>query len=174
MRYDRTSRLLHWITVLIVAGMIPAGLVMARTEDRALQDTLFIFHKNAGVILFLIILVRLLWRATHRAPALPDDMPTAQRVAARVVHAGLYVVLLGMAASGYVYVVAGGFPMELLDRLSIPPLLAENEALSKRAEAAHKATKFALIALIVMHVAAAAFHGLVRRDGVMRRMWPPA
>jgi cytochrome b561 len=37
----------------------------------------------------------------------------------------------------------------------------------------HVTLAFILIGLIGIHVAAALYHGIVRRDGVISRMWPP-
>ena len=78
-----------------------------------------------------------------------------------------------MVVSGYVRVTTGGFPIELLEALGIPPLLSKAETVSQTAKAIHAAAKTGLIVLIALHVAAAAFHGLVLRDGVFQRMWPP-
>lgn len=166
MGYDRISRILHWLTVIVVLTMIPAGIVMADTENRALQDTLFIFHKNTGVLLIVLLAIRLSWRATHAAPPLPVTMPAAQKAAAKVSHFALYLLLVVMAVSGYVRVRAGGFPIETLDALGVPSFLPRDEALAETA-------KFTLIFFIVLHIGAAAYHGLIRRDGVFSRMWPP-
>ncbi|MER2509294.1 MAG: cytochrome b [Amaricoccus sp.] len=174
MGYDVVSRLLHWVTVLIVFVMIPVGLYM--TQDgipRATQDGLFKLHKGLGSIFLLVILARLAWRLFHRPPPLPASIAPAQRWAAEAVHAGLYVFLLVMAVSGYVRVTTGGFPIEWLNAIGIPPLLPKAEAVSKVASIVHAVAKNGLILLILMHVGAAAYHGIVRRDGVMSRMWPP-
>ena len=173
MGYGVVSRLFHWVTVLMVAVMIPVGLVMTQEIPRSVQDPLFILHKGLGPVLLVVVLLRLGWRFTHRPPPLPADIPLAQRRAAATVHAGLYVMLIVMAVSGYVRVTTGGFPTEFLSALGIPPLLPKAEGVSEIAESVHATVKYILIALIAMHVAAAAYHGLVRRDGVFSRMWPP-
>ena len=174
MKYDRISRALHWATALLVLMMISAGLTMTSEVERWLQDLLFIFHKNTGLLILLLVLLRLAWRAGHSAPPLPDQVPRLQRIAARLNHAGLYVLLLVMALSGLVRVLAGGFPIELLDWLNVPPVLPNSEPLAEAAKALHAGAKYALIILIGLHVAAAGYHGLWRRDGVVGRMWPPA
>lgn len=173
MRYGLVSRLFHWITVLLVLVMIPVGLTMIQEIPRPTQDRLFILHKGLGPVVLVVVLLRLAWRATHPAPPLPADLPAAQRLAASLVHAGLYVLLLVMAISGYVRVTTGGFPIEALDAIGIPPLLPKDEAVAKIAQRVHATAIVGLLALIALHVGAAAFHGLVRRDGIVARMWPP-
>ncbi|MHB2267361.1 cytochrome b [Aliihoeflea sp. PC F10.4] len=174
MGYDRITRILHWLMAILVLAMIPAGLVMADTENRALQDTLFIFHKNTGALLLILLVIRVAWRATHPAPPLPGSMPRAQKAAAKISHFALYFLLIVMAVSGYVRVRAGGFPIEMLDAMSVPSFVPRDEALAETAKSIHATAKFTLMFFIVLHVAAATWHGLIRRDGVFSRMWPPA
>lgn len=172
MGYDRMSRLLHWVTALMVFAMIPAGLVMSEVDSKPVQDTLFLFHKNGGAVLILLLAFRLIWRATHRAPPLPDSLPAIQKLAAHATHVALYFILIVMALSGYVRVRAGGFPVELLDAIGVPSMIPRDDALAATAKAIHANAKFALGLLIALHVGAAAYHGLIRKDGVFSRMWP--
>jgi cytochrome b561 len=172
-RYGAVSRLFHWLTVLLVAVMIPVGFTMIQELPRSVQDPLFILHKGLGPLVFVVVAARLAWRLFHPPPPLPPDIPRAQRAAARTVHAGLYLMLFVMAISGYVRVTTGGFPLEALEALGIPPLFGKDEAVAKVASRVHRTAIVVLLALIAMHVSAALYHGLVRRDGVVGRMWPP-
>ena len=146
---------------------------MIQEIPRPTQDALFILHKGLGPFVLLVVLLRLAWRFASPPPPLPQEMPKLQRLAAGTVHAGLYAVLIVMAVSGYVRVTTGGFPIESLRALGIPPLLPKNESVAEVAKAIHATARYVLIALILLHVAAAAYHGLIRRDGVFSRMWPP-
>jgi cytochrome b561 len=173
MTYGATSRIVHWLMAVLVLLMIPAGLVMTGDVGRPTQDALFIFHKSTGVILLLLLAFRIIWRVMHPAPPLPASLPPLQRHAAHATHYGLYFSLAVMVISGYVRVTTGGFPIELLDAIGVPPLLPRSERVADIAEAIHETAKYGLIVLIFMHVSAAALHGLVLRDGVFSRMWPP-
>lgn len=171
--YRPPARWLHWITAAAVLLMIPAGLIMTREGiPRPLQDALFLFHKNTGVVLVPVILARIAYRLTHRPPPLPVSVPGWQRRAAGLSHALLYVLLVVMPVSGFVRVRSGGFPIELLDRLGAGPWLAKSERLADIAQGIHAAGAFVLIAVLALHIAAAAQHALIRRDGVWSRMWP--
>jgi cytochrome b561 len=173
MRYGAIARWFHWITVLLVLVMIPAGLIMTQEIPRPTQDRLFILHKGLGPFVFTVVVLRLIWRQISPPPPLPASVPPLQRRASAVVHALLYVFLIVMAVSGYVRVTTGGFPIESLNALGIPPLFSRNDGVAEVAKAVHATAKFGLIVLILMHVAAASYHGLVLRDGVFSRMWPP-
>lgn len=170
--YGVGARVFHWVTVLLVFATIPIGLVMTQELPRPTQDTLFTLHKAIGIILLLTILARLAWRLSVGAPP-PPELPRAQLLAARTVHWALYALVLSMAVTGYVRVVSGGFPIEVLNAIGVPPLLPKNEALASAAKVAHGTIAWVLIGVIAIHVAAAVYHGLVRKDGVVSRMWPP-
>ncbi len=173
MRYDGVARMLHWLTVLLVLIMVPVGLTMVQDIPRPTQDRLFILHKNLGPLVFFVVAIRLLWRGSHTPPPLPASVTLIQRSAAHGVHWALYAVLLAMPISGYIRVTAGGYPIELFDRLGIPPLFAKNEALGDAASSVHAVAGIVLIVLVALHVAAASYHAIARQDGVFSRMWPP-
>ncbi len=171
--YRPTARFLHWIVALLVIATIPVGQIMIQDGlPRSTQNALFIFHKNVGVVILLLMLVRIAYRAANPPPPLPRSVPGWQRAVANVSHASLYLLLLVMAVSGYVRVVAGGFPLELFDALGAPRLAPRSEPLAEAAKAVHYYARFALVALIVAHVGAALHHGLFKKDGVFSRMWP--
>ncbi len=172
-RYSSTTRALHWVSAILILSTIPIGAVMLREGlERPTQDLLFILHKNGGVIIFALVVARLVWRVIAPAPPLPASVPGWQHTAARAGHIGLYAMLLVMTVSGYVRVRAGGFPVEMLDAVGLPTLVPRSDALADFAQSVHFYGRFVLVALIVVHVGAAVMH-MVRRDGVIRRIWPP-
>jgi len=172
--YRRIARLLHWGMAVLVLATIPAGFVMVQPDlDRSLQNALFVFHKNVGVLLLLLVVLRALYRWRHPPAPLPADVPGWQRMAAGVSHLSLYALLVIMPIAGYTRVKAGGFPIETLDWLGVPSLVPRSDALAETAKTVHFYGGIAITALIALHVAAAAYHGIVRRDGVFSRMWPP-
>lgn len=170
--YGVVARVFHWLTVLLVFATIPIGFVMTQGLPRGLQNGLFAVHKAIGLLLLVLILARLAWRIGHGAPR-PPAMARAKQVAAAATHWALYLLMLAMAASGYVRVTAGGFPIEALDALGVPPLFAKNDSLASAAKNAHAIIAWVLVATITLHVAAACHHALVLKDGVASRMWPP-
>jgi len=172
--YSGTARLFHWITALLILSTIPAGFIMIQQGiDRSLQNTLFIYHKNVGVLLLFIVLARLIYRWTHPPAPLPTTVPDWQRRIASVSHVTLYALLIIMPIAGYIRVKAGGFPIEALDAMNIPSLVPRSDGLADAAKAVHYFAGLAITGLVALHIAAAAFHGIIKRDGVFSRIWPP-
>lgn len=169
-----TARMLHWLVAVAVLLMIPAGLIMVRDGlPRAIQDALFLFHKNLGTLLIPVILFRIYLRSRHSAPPLPDHMPLWQRRVAAASHLLLYALLVVMPISGYIRVRAGGFPIEALDRLNLPQLIPNSKAVAGFASQLHEVSGYALMALLAVHIGAAMYHAMIRGDGIWERMWPP-
>lgn len=173
-KYRLPARVIHWTMALLVLAMLPVGTFMIREGlDRSVQNFLFIAHKNIGVLLLILIIVRIAYRML-RPPVLdPVPLPRLQAMAAHFTHIALYAMLLIMPLAGYVRVRAGGFPIEGLDALGISSLVPRSEALADFAKAVHHYGSYAIAALVVMHIGAAAYHGVMRKDGIFTRMWPP-
>lgn len=171
--YRPWARFFHWMSALLVLVTIPAALIMLTPGiERGLQDPLFLFHKNVGVIILLLVAVRLVYRLLNPPPPLPSSVPPLQRHIAEATHWLLYGLLLVMAVSGYIRVTAGGFPLEMLDGLGVPRLVGPSETLAERAKQVHAFLRFPLIGLIALHIGAALYHAMVKRDGVFQRMAP--
>jgi len=172
-RYAPVTRLLHWIVAVMVIATFPIGVIML-TEGlaRPTQDFLFILHKNGGVIILFLVLVRLVWRVISPAPPMPATLPPLQAKLARAAHWALYALLLVMTFSGYIRVRAGGFPIEMLDAMGVPSLVPRSDSLAETAQFIHANARFALALLIVGHIGAGVYH-LLRKDGVFARIWPP-
>ncbi len=171
--YRLPARVLHWSMAILVLLMTGAGLVMTQEGlSRELQNTLFIFHKNVGVLMLLLIAVRVGVRFAHRPPPEPETLPLWQARIASFTHFGLYALLVIMPLAGYIRVKAGGFPIESLDALGVASLVPRSDALAETAKALHFYGGRLLILLMLMHIGAALFHAVIKRDGIFQRMWP--
>lgn len=173
LKYASPTRILHWVSGVMILATLPIGVLMLQDGlARPTQNLLFILHKNGGVIILLLVLMRLVWRVVSPAPPLPPSVPLWQARAAKLVQGALYTMLLVMTISGYVRVRAGGFPIEMLDAIGLPPLVPRSEVLAATAKTIHANARFLLAGLIVLHIAAGLRH-LVARDGVFGSIWPP-
>lgn len=172
--HSAPRRLIHWLMALLILPMIFVGLMMVQPGwPRAVQNTLFILHKNTGVLLLILAILRVAVALRHRSAPLPDSLPAWQRRAAHASHGALYALILIMPLSGYVRVRAGGFPIEALDSLGLPTLVPRSDTLAEAAKWLHETCGMLLIVVILLHIAAALHHALLLRDGIWSRIWPP-
>jgi len=172
--YGKARRVMHWTMALLILPMIMVGLAMVQPGwPRPVQNAMFILHKNLGSLLLLLVLLRVVIAWRNPGDPLPASLAGWQRAAAQTSHGLLYLLLLVMPLSGYIRVRAGGFPIEMLDRLGLPALVPRSEMLADTAKAVHEAGGYALIAVLLAHIGAALHHALILRDGIWGRIWPP-
>jgi cytochrome b561 len=67
---------------------------------------------------------------------------------------------------------AASYPVVLFGGVHLPSILPLNDSLHTILWDAHHYLAFVFFALILLHVAAALLHALVRRDGVFESMGP--
>ena len=173
-QYSKTSRLFHWGMAVLILLTLPAGYLMVQPwVSRGLSTSLFLYHKNVGVVLIVLVVARLIWRMRNPAPPLPATMPAGQASIARLTHGLLYLLMIVVPVAGYIRVRAGGFPIEMLDPLNLPGLVPRSDALAAVAKTVHYYSGIAIAVVLALHIGAALYHRLVVRDGVFGRMWPP-
>lgn len=172
-RYSGVAIALHWGVALLVFAQLALGWWMIGLPDqpRGVQAPWFNLHKSIGLTIGLLMLARWWWRARHPAPPLPASLPRWQAIAARANHAALYACLLVMPLSGYLGSSFSGYPVRYFG-IVLPAWGWDSPALKEFFSTVHFAAVWLLMALIALHLCAALEHLLVRRDGVVARMWP--
>ena len=87
---------------------------MDRSGRGRTQNFFYNVHKNVGLLIFVLAIIRLAWRWSNPVPELPADLPQWQATAARVTHTLLYILLFTMPITGFLYTSLGGFPVPVL------------------------------------------------------------
>ena len=167
--FSPLARLLHWTMAPLIVAMLFIGVGMVATVSRA-HDTLIALHKPLGIALLLLVVLRAGVRVSRGSPPLPDAMPAPQRLAAKASHLVLYALMAAMPLVGWAMLSAAGYPVTLYGPLHLPPIAPHNVELFALLRALHTWLAFALFATVLLHLAAALFHGLIRRDGVFSSM----
>ena len=169
--FHARARLLHWMMAPLVVAMLFIGIGMLSTTSSA-YALLLAIHKPLGVAILVLVLLRIHTRFRHRPPPLPSDLPRLQRRAATLSHWLLYALLLLMPVSGWAMLSAAGYPVTLLAGIRLPPIAPHDAGLFAWLRGAHHWLALLLFATFLLHLAAALFHALVRRDGVLASMAP--
>ena len=163
------ARLLHWLMALLVIAMlfIGAGMVASVSER---HEWLIHLHKPLGVAILLLVIVRLFVRFSTRQPSLPADLPGWQVLAAKASHGLLYALMLILPVLGWAMISAAGDPVTLGIGVQLPAIVPANATLFAFLRKAHGYLAYLLFLTVLLHLAAALFHGWVRRDGVLQSM----
>ncbi|BEU95980.1 cytochrome b [Acidovorax sp. DW039] len=175
-RYSGIAMLLHWVLGLGLIAIFALGVYMADLPFSPQRLKLYNWHKWAGVTILALSLLRLIWRITHRPPALPrameEAMPAWQKMAHHATHHLLYVLFFAVPLIGWAYSSAAGFPIVFLGLWQLPDFVPVSKELAEAIKPWHQISAFAMAALVVLHVAAALKHQIIDRDGLLQRMLP--
>ena len=166
--YPLAMRVMHWLMAALVLSLLFAGLTMVKSLG-PWQQQLLAWHKAMGLIALLAIVVRLIIRLRSETPKLPDTVSKMQQLAAKITQCGFYVLLFVMPLSGYLMQNAAGRPLSLFG-LPLPALLNTDLVLYGLFREVHGWAALLLVLLIVVHIVAALYHGLIKQDGVFRSM----
>ena len=171
-RYGVVAQLFHWtIVVLIIVQFVLAN----RADDLPLGSAkiaVLARHKSFGITILALMLLRLVWRWINKVPAEPSDVPHWQRIAARISHVALYVLLIATPVVGWLMSSARNFPVSWFGLVTLPDFIAPNRPAYDFLHEAHEVMAFTLLGLALLHVAAALKHHFIDRDNVLRRMLP--
>lgn len=178
-RYHAVAVTLHWLIALGIVGLLVVGFVMGDVEDHELKFKLYQLHKSFGITILALSLARLLWRLTHRPPAMPPGSKGWEKAVAHAVHWGFYALMIGMPLVGWLGVSASPMkmPLRIFNLFSLPLLPFFNGDANPRATAeglfeAHELMAYGIIGLLVLHLGAVVKHHFILRNDVLLRMAP--
>ena len=154
--YTRTQKILHWaIVLLVVFQFVSSDTIKALVQEVGITassaDTIPLIvraHVLAGLLTFVLMLIRVFMRFTKGAPALPKDESAMMKMAAHATHGILYLALLLMPISG---------ALAWFGQVDL-------------AATAHQTLKFVLLAFVALHILAALYHQFVLKNGLIKRM----
>jgi cytochrome b561 len=170
LKFTPVQRLLHWGMAICILAMLFIGVGMVSTIG-AEHLGLVNFHKQLGLVILVLALLRLVVRLRYGAPRLPATMPEPMKLAARLSHVAFYALMIAMPLLGWAMLSAGSYPVVFVG-IPLPAIVPAGAALHSLLWDAHRLLAFCLFALILVHLAAALLHAWVRRDGVFEAMAP--
>lgn len=170
--YTGVAKFFHWGMALIFAGLMALGFVMTDMPLSPEKLQYYSWHKWAGVSVFMLVWLRLSWRAFNPPPAYPATMsPLVQRLA-HAGHAALYGLMIVIPLSGWLLSSAKGVPTVWFGLIPLPDLLDKDKALGPLLHEVHELLNYLLLFLLAGHAAAALKHHWLDRDDIFKRMLP--
>ena len=176
-RYTAPAIALHWLLAVAILASMAVGAYMSELPGITPSKLrLYNWHKWAGITILALSLLRLAWRLSHKPPPLPQRiefaMPRWQLAAYHATHGLMYLLFFAVPLMGWAYSSMAGFPVVWFGVLPLPDFVPVDKELAKLLKPVHGWMAYTLLALVVLHVAAALKHQFVDRDGLLARMRP--
>ncbi len=158
--YNLVAKILHWVMALMIISLLAVGIYMHELpKEDALKPTLYILHKASGMVVLFLVLVRLLWRLTHKPPSL-NRYSSLVKKAATISHFALYVLMFAIPLSGFLMSTAGGHAVSFYGLFEFPLLFDKNKSLGEIFSETHEILAFLMMGILLLHVAGAIKHRL--------------
>lgn len=170
--YGLVAIVFHWFMALLIIILLGLGLYMVTLPIGLTKLKLFGWHKELGVLVLELVVLRLIWRLFNVVPVLPNYLPQWQRIAARFVHWIFYFLMFALPVTGWMLSSAANLPVSFFGLFVLPDFVAPSETLRLFLIDVHKWLAYIMIAVIGLHVAAALKHQFIHRDDILRRMFP--
>ena len=173
-RYDRLTRIFHWLTAAVVIFMFASAHIWENLEKgTSLRKGLQSVHISLGIALAVLIAARIIWRLCGGNHPKADSHPALNRLA-KMAHGCLYLLLLAQIVLGFIFRWAQGEPFSFFGLFSVPAPFAIDHAWRGTLGGLHNNVAWAIILLAGLHAGAALWHHYVMGDNTLRRMLPGA
>ena len=169
--YSKGAIWLHWIIAILMITMLFFGEDWIRHQTASFYPSL---HVSLGISILLLSLVRLWWRLTHSAPALPATMKFWEVSLSHVTHYLFYVLMIGLPLSGMMSfstesakeaAVAGASFFGVIPAFGLPNLGGIGGVVHGLG------AKLGQV-LVILHILAALKHQFWNKDNLLKRMSP--
>lgn len=171
-RYGKVTQTLHWLTAILVLVAFTYGLggsearvyLPARDFDRQL-------HESLGLCVFALAILRVLWKMMDTPPQ-PEVLPRWMEIASKSTQGVLYLLLFAVPLSAVAGAWLEGHPLTLLGGVEVAPMLGLSHDLGVTISEIHTLLGDAILWVAGLHAAAAIFHHVALKDGVLVSMLP--
>jgi cytochrome b561 len=167
-RYPIRTRILHWLTAVLIFSALFIGFVMANSVGS--YASLRVVHMTLGVVILAVVVVRAANRFTHRVPRLPETVGWVEHKLVVGSELALYTLMVAQPLVGWAMVSASGQPVIIFGSLRLPRIAPFDADLYFLLRQTHSVLAYTLVAVIAAHVSAVLLHTLTLRDGMLSRM----
>ena len=190
-RYSKVAVILHWLIALGIFIMFGIGWFMANLPKKAPdQSTFDLFdlgiytwqlaepasirafyynlHKSIGVTILALIFIRILWRITHKPPALLSSYKEIERKLANGAHHLLYLLMLALPLSGVIMALNSKYGIKWFGMSFL--VGTDNKPVREFWVGVHEIIGIILLVIVGLHVLGALKHKFIDKDETLSRM----
>ena len=189
--YSKTAKILHWLIAIGIFGMFALGWFMSDlpkeapkqiaydlfnlgvytwnlTEEISPRTFYFNLHKSIGVTILALIFIRILWRITHRPPALLSSYKAWERKLASSAHHLLYLLMVALPISGIIMATYSKYGIKWFGVPFIKGL--DNNPMRELFKEVHEIIGLIIFLVIIVHIIGALKHKFIDKDDTLKRM----
>lgn len=170
-QFSTGAKWLHWLVAVLLMLIVPTAVKFSFVAPVDRADAIPV-HASLGLLVMMLTLVRLAWRAVYPPPATPDTTPAWAKRAAGAGHWALYALILWQATLGIWMAASSTSGIRFFNMFNLAELAPANSELIDWLRPLHLAGAWLLVLALVGHVAGALWHHLKLRDDVLVRMLP--
>lgn len=175
--WGSVSKALHWVmAAIILFASIYVLIINDSMPGFKSTPILFItgmhLHKTLGLLALALIFLRALWVFTQKRPALPETMSRNEKIASKIAHYALYALMIAVPIFGWLSSSAFGSPTNVFGWFTVGGIWPKDRERLPFFYYSHKYLAWTLLVLVAVHIVAALWHHIVRKDGVLRSMLP--
>ncbi len=161
--YGFVSKMLHWVTALAIIGLLAVGHYMTGLENAPSKFEIYGLHKSVGILVLGLFALRFIWFFVSPPPPLPEHYKKRDKLAAKGAHFMLYGFMLMLPLTGWLMSSGFGFPVKVFGMGPLPSLIEQNKEFGELMEEVHDLGQWALIALLLLHIAGGIKHKMLYR-----------
>jgi cytochrome b561 len=171
-QYGSVTKSLHWITALLVIGLLAVGLYMSDLPTSPDKFKIYGLHKSFGITVLTLTLCRILWHVISKKPDAVATLKPWEKRLSKIIHAVLYISLIAMPLTGWLRSSAGNFPINVFGLFVLPHLISPDKELAEIFKELHESIGTVIMITVGLHIAGALKHYFLDKDIVLRRMLP--
>ena len=172
-QYTSIAKILHWTMAAVIIGAWIAGYYSSTLSlPQKIQTDSIMLHKSIATITLFLLAARIPWRLMHGAPEASCGVPSLERAAARLGHLLLYVCMLALPLSGWLWSSAAGFKIPVAGLFFLPPLMDKTPALASIFKQIHIYLAYGIAMLVCGHVLMALKHYFIDHSDSLESMLP--
>ena len=165
--YGLISKLLHWISALLLFIQIPLGFYLVDLDFGPERLSIENIHIIIGLSVFYLVILRLINKIINPTPKLEPSVFKGQRFLAKLNHVLPYVTILSVTISGILKKLFNG---ETLIILFKKIKLKDNFELSELFYDIHVFSNYLIIILIAIHILAVIIHKYFFNDNLLKKI----
>lgn len=169
-KYSKLIRLMHWLSVILVLGVIISGFLMVNASPGDFKWQLYSNHKSLGLLIFVIFFIRVIIRLISASSPLPRELSNFWQNSAKVVQFLLYSLMLIVPFCGIAMTLLAGYNLNFftipLDFINI----VTDMSLANLFKTWHVKLAWGFMFLISMHVIGALKHLIIDKINLFKRI----